>query len=108
MDWTVHRDKFKFVLVKAVACAIKNKEVLVFGGMTSGTFSRMLIRVPMQREATVLTYLPDRVGGDGADLTLARKSFSHIVYIGYPYVYYFDLISRLWDSVNLEKSTCLI
>jgi N-acetylneuraminic acid mutarotase len=53
-EWRTHNNKFSFHLTRAIAIATDNREVLVFGGVNvGGLFSRMLIRVPVKREATV-------------------------------------------------------
>ena len=49
----------------------------------------------------MLCHLPEKFDGDGKQLTIVKKSLSHIVYISYPFVYYYDTVSRSWDVINL-------
>ena len=53
----------------------------------------------------MICHLPEKFDGDGKQLTIVKKSLSHIAYISYPFVYYYDTIMRTWDVINLEDSS---
>ena len=95
-------NKFKFNLFGPISCPFTKEEVLIFGGEKDLGKSRSMIKLPIAGNVRIISSLPEHIDfGQGTTITLARKSFSHIVYVNFPQVLYFDGIELTWDSVSL-------
>lgn len=96
-------NKFNYNLFGPVSCPFTKEEVLIFGGSKDHGKSRAMIKLPIAGKVRIISSLPEHIHfGTSSKTILAQKSYSHIVYVNFPQVIYFDGIELAWDSVTLD------